>query len=88
MIYSGSRLGDWCTINACDLQSWCTLLAAAGIPVIDHLSGEDGVEGESSDEAVQNEWVVDFLYGREDAGERSGEEVEDLYIISFCPRWV
>lgn len=49
-----------------------------GIPVPKHLSGEDDVEGESSDESVQNELVVDFLESGEDARQGTGEIVEDL----------
>ena len=37
-------------------------------PVVQHLQGENAVEGEPDDEAVQDELVVDFLEGREDAG--------------------
>ena len=48
------------------------------IPVEDHLRGKDEVKGEASDEAVQDELVVDFLQGGEDAGEGAGEVIEDL----------
>jgi hypothetical protein len=42
------------------------------------LCGEDHIEGEAGDESVEDELVVDFLEGGEDARERSGEVVEDL----------
>jgi len=42
------------------------------------LEEENGVEGETSDEAVENERVVDFLKRGEDADQRTGEVVENL----------
>lgn len=37
------------------------LLAAATVPVIDHLCSEDGIEDEAGNETVQDQLVVDFL---------------------------
>ena len=37
------------------------------LPVIDHLRGQDDVEAEAGNEAVQDELVIDLLYGSEDA---------------------
>lgn len=53
-------------------------LFRGSVPVVDHLDGEDGVEGKAGDEAVEDELVVDLLEGGEDAGEGAGEVVEDL----------
>lgn len=54
------------------------LAAAWAVPVVDHLCSQDGIKHKASDEAVQNQFVVDFLQGGEDAGKRSHEVVEDL----------
>lgn len=55
------------------------LLRGGGrVPVEEHLGGEDGIEDEAGDEAVEDELVVYFLEGGEDAGEGSEEVVEDL----------
>lgn len=63
------------------------LLASGRIPVQDHLQGEDGVEREAGDEAVEDDFVGDFLQGGEDAGEGAEEVGEDLRlgkrIVSF-----
>lgn len=42
------------------------------------MQEEDGVEGEASDEAVEDERVVYFLEGSEDAREGAEEIVDDL----------
>lgn len=54
-----------------------SILARGAVPVPDHLDREDGIERETGDEAVQNQWVGDFLEGGEDAGEGAEEVVED-----------
>lgn len=54
------------------------LLAGRAVPVVYHLCGEDCVQNEPRDEAIENELVVDFLKGGEDARERAEEVVEDL----------
>ena len=54
------------------------LLAGRGLPVQDHLQSKDGVESETSDEAVEDDFVGDFLQGGEDAGEGAEEVGEDL----------
>lgn len=48
------------------------------VPVVNDLEEEDGIEAEASNEAVQNEWVVDFLQRGKDARKRSEEVVDDL----------
>ena len=53
-------------------------LARGAVPIVDHLEGEDGIEDEARDEAVEDELVVDFLEGCEDTGEGAEEVVEDL----------
>lgn len=53
-------------------------LLRRGVPVVDHLGSEDGVEREASDEAVEEDLVVDFLEGGEDTGEGPDEVVEHL----------
>lgn len=53
-------------------------LGRRAVPVVSHLHSENGVEHEASDGSVQDELVVNFLKGSEDAGERAEEEVEDL----------
>lgn len=58
------------------------LLAGRCLPVKNHLQREDGVEGEAGDEAVEDDFVGDFLQGREDAGEGAEEVGEDLFEIS------
>ena len=42
------------------------LLGRGRVPVVHDLAEEDSVEGEASDEAVQDERVVDFLESCED----------------------
>jgi len=54
------------------------LLAGRRAPVENHLQREDGVEGEAGDEAVEDDFVGDFLQGGEDAGEGAEEVGEDL----------
>ena len=54
------------------------LLASRRVPVQNHLQSEDGVEGEAGDEAVEDDFVGDFLQGCEDAGEGAEEVGEDL----------
>lgn len=54
------------------------LLAGGRFPVQDHLQGEDGVEREAGDEAVEDDFVGDFLQGGEDAREGAEEVGEDL----------
>jgi len=44
-----------------------TDFAGSAVPVVDHLESENGVEDEARDETVEDELVVDFLEGREDA---------------------
>ena len=48
------------------------------VPVVDHLQSKDSVKCETCNEAVENELVIDFLEGGEDAGKRAEEVVEDL----------
>jgi len=64
------------------------LLTGGRVPVQDHLQGEDGVEREAGDEAVEDDFVGDFLQGGEDAGEGAEEVGEDLRlgkgIVSLC----
>lgn len=69
---------DWNPIHACDLQSWGALLACRRVPIVHHLCGDDGIECKSSDESVENKWIIDFLDSGEDTGKGSDEEVEDL----------
>ena len=59
-------------------------LGGGGVPVVDHLGGEHGVEGEAGDEAVEDHLVVDLLDGGEDAGEGAEEVVEDLCVVLAC----
>ena len=54
------------------------LPARGGVPVDDHLQGENEVEHKAREEAVQDEVVGDFLHGGEDAGDGSEEVGEDL----------
>jgi len=42
-------------------------LARAAIPVPNHLRSEHSVKSEAGNEAVQDEWVRNFLQGGEDA---------------------
>ena len=56
----------------------CSLLAGRRIPVKNHLQREDSVESEPSDEAVEDDFVGDFLQGCEDAREGAEEVGEDL----------
>lgn len=55
-----------------------SLLGRWAVPVNEHLKGEDGVECESSHEAVENELVVHFLEGGKDARQGAEEVVENL----------
>lgn len=53
-------------------------LGRRSVPVVDHLDGEDEVEGEAGDESVEDELVIDLLEGGKDTGQRAAEVVEDL----------
>jgi hypothetical protein len=55
-----------------------SLPAGRRLPVQNHLQGEDGVEREAGDEAVEDDFVGDFLQGCEDAREGAEEVGEDL----------
>lgn len=61
-------------------------LGGGRVPVVHDLAEEDGVEGETRNEAVQDEGIVDFLEGGEDAREGAKEVIDDLRqtIISKC----
>jgi hypothetical protein len=63
------------------LLCWDCCLLCWAIPVVHHLDREDGVEAESSHNAVQDEIVIDFLKGCEDARQGTEKVVEDLLII-------
>lgn len=52
------------------------------VPIVQHLRGEDEVQGETGKESVQNELVVDFLEGGKNTRQRAGKVVEDLLSIS------
>lgn len=54
------------------------LLRRWAVPVVQHLGREDHVESEASDEAVEDELVVNFLEGGEYAGKGASEVIEDL----------
>ena len=43
-----------------------------------HLTGQNGVQDQSGDEAVQDQVVVDLLHCRVDAGEGAEEIIEYL----------
>lgn len=67
-----------------ELLALCSLGRGA-VPVVGHLGGEDGIEHEAGNKAVQDKRVVDFLQGGEDARERAKEVVDDLFQhVSFC----
>lgn len=63
------------------------MLGARTVPVIDHLQGQDQIQGETSKEAVQDQLIVHFLQSGEDPCQRPSEIVEDLRskIISIPP---
>ena len=48
------------------------------VPVVYHLRSEHQVQGETGNESVENELVVDLLECGEDARKGAGEVVEDL----------
>ena len=48
------------------------------VPVVGHLRGDHSVQREARHEGVQDQRIVHLLQGREDAGERAEEVVEDL----------
>lgn len=54
------------------------VLGSGRVPVIDHLEEENSVKHEARDETVEDERVVDFLEGSEDAREGAEEVVDDL----------
>lgn len=62
----------------------CLLLLGlrGAVPVVQHLRGENEVQGETGKESVQNELVVNFLEGGENTRQRAGKVVEDLVSIS------
>lgn len=70
-------LGNWSFLG--NLAASSLLLRRRGaVPVVQHLGGEDHVEGEAGNETVKDQLVVDFLESSEDAREGTGEVVEDL----------
>jgi hypothetical protein len=54
------------------------LLGRGRVPVINDLAEENGVERETSNEAVQDKRIVDFLKGGKDAREGTKEVVDNL----------
>ena len=54
------------------------LRGRGAVPVVQHLDGEDHVEGEAGNETVEDQLVVDFLESSKDAREGASEVVEDL----------
>ena len=54
------------------------LLAGGRVPVQNHLQRKDGVEGKAGDEAVEDDFVGDFLQSCKDAREGAEEVGEDL----------
>lgn len=57
----------------------CLRLCRRRVPVPRDLDCKNEVEREASEEAVQDERIVDFLDSCEDAGQRAQEEVDHLY---------
>ena len=45
----------------------CSCLLCRRIPVVDHLKSQDGIQGESGNEPIQNELIVDLLQRCEDS---------------------
>lgn len=78
----GSRLG--LALSLLWFRLCCLLLLGlrGAVPVVQHLRSEDEVQGETGKESVQDELVVDFLEGGENARQRAGKVVEDLVSIS------
>lgn len=82
----GARLGRYTRTlgNRSLLSGLATcglLLRHRTIPVVQHLGGKDHVESKTSNEAVEDKLVVNFLEGGKDAGEGASEIVEDLVEI-------
>lgn len=77
---TGSHGDSLVSSRLIQLVRWSTDFAGSTVPVVDHLESEHGVEDEARDEAVEDELVIDFLEGREDAGKRAEEVVEDLEV--------
>ena len=55
-----------------------SVLRGGRVPVVHDLQEENKVERKASNEAVEDEWVVDFLEGGEDARGGTEEVVDDL----------
>lgn len=55
------------------------VLARGSVPVDEHLQREDDVQDQASDEAVQNDFVVDFGESCEDSRKGTEEVGEDLF---------
>lgn len=52
------------------------------IPVVHHLQGQNRIQHEAGDKAVEDQLVVHLLQRCEDSGERANKVVEDLCIDS------
>ncbi len=62
--YSGAFAGDWLLRDLCAGR---LLLGRGAVPIVHHLRGEDQVERETGDKAVENKLVLDLLECGEDA---------------------
>lgn len=75
---TGSHGNSFFSSRLVQLVRRSTDFAGSAVPVVDHLESENSVENKARDEAVEDELVVDFLEGCEDAREGTEEVVEDL----------
>ena len=55
------------------------VLARGSVPVDEHLQREDDVQDQASDEAVQNDFVVEFGESCEHSRKGTKEVGEDLF---------
>ena len=48
------------------------------VPIVHHLGSQNGIQGKTSNEPVEDQLVIHLLQGCEDSGEGAHEVVEDL----------
>ena len=54
---------------------------AGRVPVVYHLESQNCIECKTSDESVQDKFVVYFLEGSENSGKGTSEVIENLEIL-------
>lgn len=68
----------WSRLGLLFLVLWLGGRSFRFVPVVDHLQSQNQVEHEACHNAVEDDFVIDFLESRVDPRERSNEIIEHL----------